>query len=179
MPDLQIGRFSLEDQERIIHDQLVQIMNEIITEQEVTGVKASGESAKKLRVETTQVVNGQIVRGDLIDGSASFRYQEDGRGPDSDSPAKIVGGLWGKIYTWLRYKKYGLEWSTTKDRIGLAWAITKKIQKYGTYTYFEGEPTGVLSKPLDDEKFRSLREKILTIENVTEIKDILTKGLFA
>lgn len=178
MPELNFGRFNKEQQETILKEFIAERLADIIQTQKSLGLKASGESAASLEVEAKEIVGGEIVRAELIDGSGSFYFQEKGRGPYTGGP-KIVGGLWGRIYTWLRYKKYGLNWTDKKARIALAWAITKKIQKYGTYTHFDsGEPTGVISKPLDEEKMKVLGDRIMTIENVVEIKNALMKDLF-
>jgi len=167
-----------EQIEIAINEFLLEEIAMIIAGQESKGLKASGESAKGLKKQLSSVAGDNIIRGEIVDTSKSFKYQERGRGPSQPgSPNGVIsGGLWGKIYTWLRYKKYGLNWKDKKSRVALAFAITKKIHKYGTYTYFEGEPTGVLSEPLSEERLDAFKEKLMTTQNVIEIKKILIQG---
>lgn len=175
------GCFTMLNKEQIeagINDFLLEEIAMIIAGQESKGLKASGESAKGLKKQMSSVAGDNIVRGEIVDTSHSFEYQERGRGPSiQGSPFGVIsGGLWGKIYTWLRYKKYGLNWKDKKARVGLAFAITKKIQKKGTFTFIQGKKTGVLSEPLSEERLDAFKEKLMTTQNVIEIKKILIQG---
>jgi len=114
---------------------LLQIMQMVKDTQILKGLYASGDSANSLTVEVFEGVGG--VSGKLIDNSGAFEYEERGRGP---------GALpWGKIYTWLRYKKYGFDWADIGERKKMAFAIWNKIKKFGTKTHIDKKPTGVVS----------------------------------
>ena len=54
-----------------------------------------------------------------------------GRPPNSTNS----GGLKESIYNWLQYRKYGLDWQTESQRRGLAFVITRKIAREGTYKF--------------------------------------------
>ena len=162
--------FNLTDQE-IIQGFLETLRLKIIESQARKGIKASGKSADALRVE----VDKTGTNGKIIDGSGTFYYQEYGRGPYKGGER---GGLWQKIYDWLEYKKYGFNWANNKEREGMAFALTKKIQEYGTYTHFEGEPTGVLSEVITSEAIAPLVEQLkgkylakATSEVIKELKE--------
>jgi hypothetical protein len=124
-----------------ITELLQEVKSNIVRLQSEKGLKASGQSALSLRIET------RPEEGELY-GDSYFIQQESGRRP---GPLGNVQGL----YDWLAYKKYGLSYASDKARWSIAWAIAKKQARQGSYTYRHG-PTGVLSEALTDamvEKF--------------------------
>lgn len=165
-------------QQAAIDQLLLDEIGSIVLLQDKKGIKASGKSAGLLRKRSSILAGGELLRGEVIDGSGTFEFQERGRGPYNNGPA-IRGGVWGKIYTWLRYRKYGFNWSTKKERIAMAWALTKKIQAKGTYTHIIARPTGVLSDSLRPEFIQSLKEAVLNGQSILEFKDNLMKGFRA
>lgn len=77
----------------------------------------------------------------LIDEAGYFDFQEYGRGPGKASPFK-------KIYDWLAFKKYGLDYKDDAERKQLAWKIIAIHKKYGSRTH-RTKPTGVLSEAIN------------------------------
>jgi hypothetical protein len=145
---------------------LLKIEDQIKDIQVLKDLRASGDSAKALRRETLQTDTN--LRGQVIDGTGSFEYQERGRGPGSVP--------WGKIYTWLRYKKYGLEWADTKARVRLAFQIWNKIKKYGTKTHIQKTVTGVISDPVNNSTLDAFIEQ-LSLGFTLEASSDIMKGL--
>jgi len=45
------------------------------------------------------------------------------------------GGLYDGIFEWLKYKKYGIDYDSEEERKSIAYAITTKIAKEGSYKY--------------------------------------------
>lgn len=120
---------------------------DIVDLQAKKGLKASGESAEALRVDMT------ATGGKLVDGSGYFEYQERGRGVTKSAGTEPLSK---RIYAWLAYKKYGLNYDNDKQRKSLAFAIARKIHKKGTYTYIKGTVTGVLSEAIRKEEVEGL-----------------------
>ena len=132
--------------------------------QEAKGLKASGLSARLLHIRSS----GNVY--DLVDSAGYFEFQEFGRGPGKAPSFK-------KIYDWLQFKKYGLNYENEKERVSLAWAIVKKIKKLGTRTHTTRRPTGVLEEAISREATQGLIREIAknrTLEILTDIKRILT-----
>lgn len=79
------------------------------------------------------------------------------------------GGLWQGIYDWLSLKKYGIQWKNDKERRGIAFAITKKIGKEGTYKRNNpAAQTDIYGKALQ-QTFPLLEKDLVNIQ----VKDIL------
>jgi hypothetical protein len=134
----------------------------ILQLQQSKGLKASGVSATLLH--TAQPKDGLT---QLIDGSGYFEFQDFGRSFGKFPPFKA-------IYEWLAFKKYGLQWSTEKQRRSLAWAIMISIAKKGTHT-FRNKPTGVLTEAINEQSLKDLISKMVSIkgpEIASEIKRI-------
>ena len=61
------------------------------------------------------------------------------------------GGLFEAIYDWLQYKKYGIEYSDDKERKSIAYAITTKIAKEGSYKFRNVDKrTKVITKAINE-----------------------------
>jgi hypothetical protein len=148
-------------------------MQSIISLQESKGIKASGESSQLLRINLENNI------AQLIDGAGYFEFEEFGRGAGKAPPVQ-------KIYEWLAFKKYGLDFTqvTTgealrgvtadKKRHALAWAIMKKIQKKGTHTHINQRPTGVLSDVINQSALQELMNRI-AIKKTSEIKTDISR----
>ncbi|HON64357.1 MAG TPA: hypothetical protein PK840_05690 [Bacilli bacterium] len=159
-----------EEKKRILDEWLSEEIVSVIQEkQKSKKLIASGESAKSLRTVVFNVQGGELIRGQVQDGSRSFEYQERGRGP-----GKVP---FGRIYAWLEWRKYGLDFSTEKEKKSLAWKIVNKIKSEGTYTNIKGIRTGVLSEVVTKENLDSLKAKILTDANLQDVATELTKVL--
>ena len=62
------------------------------------------------------------------------------------------GGLKESIYNWLQYRKYGLDWQTESQRKSLAFVITRKIAREGTYKFRnKSAQTNVVQGSVKDE----------------------------
>lgn len=109
---------------------------QIIEAQGSKGLKASGNSAKMLHANLV----GSIAQ--LVDGSGYFEFQEYGRKAGGAPPFQ-------KLYEWLAFKKYGIEYKDDKQRRSIAWALQKKIRDKGTYTSIRNQPTGVITDALN------------------------------
>lgn len=136
---------------------------EIVSAQQAKGLRASGKSADELSVNIT------VDTGQLIDGSGSFYFQEKGRG---------LGKVpYSKIYDWLQWKKYSLNWENDKDRNSLAFLIWRKISKYGTKTHIDGAVTGavtgVISEPLNDSDLREFISQLSEKKSIEIKSDII------
>lgn len=121
---------------QVITELLLAVKSNIIRLQADKGLKASGQSALSLRVQTKEQ------EGELY-GDSSFIQQEEGRKPGK------LGNVKG-LYDWLQYRKYGFSYASDKGRWSIAWAIARKQAREGSYIHRHG-PTGVLSEALTDE----------------------------
>jgi hypothetical protein len=164
----------LDSQEQeLIREFVEKQMEGIIHMQESKGLKASGESAQMLRVNLENNI------AQLIDGAGYFEFEEFGRGAGKAPPVQ-------KIYEWLAFKKYGLDYeqvstgealrgvTADKKRHSLAWAIMKKIQKKGTHTHINGHPTGVLSEVINQSALQELMSKI-ALKKSSEIRTDISR----
>lgn len=136
----------------------------IIRLQKEKGLKASGFSAGQLNVRE----DGSTFN--LVDSSGSFEYQEFGRRAGKAPPFQ-------KIYDWLQYKKYKLDYKDDEERVSIAWGIITKIKKEGTYTHRTNKPTGVLEEAISKEATQELTQAIAknrALEIKTDIKRIFT-----
>jgi len=104
---------------------------EIIREQEKLKLRATGQSAKSLRVEATNTV------GKLL-GDEAIIFQETGRRSGRMPPIE-------KIKMWVAVGKYGITATSDKDRTSIAWAIAKKIANKGTLISTFPNGSGLLS----------------------------------
>lgn len=132
---------------------LAETLKDIVLLQAQRGLRASGLSASSLAIEQSGDASS------LVDGAGYFEYQERGRGPGR-SPLVVPKVIREKIYQWLAFKKYGLDWSNESERKRLAYLIARKIQRRGTYTFIKGDPTGVLSEPITTQRIDELLEQI-------------------
>lgn len=132
---------------------LAETLKDIVLLQAQRGLRASGASADSLVIEQF----GDSSR--LVDGAGYFEYQERGRGPGR-SPLAVPKFLREKIYQWLQWKKYGLDFNNESERRRLAYLIARKIQLKGTYTHIKGDPTGVISEPITTQRIDELLEQI-------------------
>lgn len=151
-----------KEEERLLADFMEKRRQAVIAMQKSKRLRASGLSASLLTTERS----GDIFL--LVDKSGTFEFQEYGRRPGGYPPFK-------KIYEWLQYKKYGLSYTNDKQRRSLAWAISKKIQQRGTFTFRRGQNTGVISQPLAEPNLRGLIDDIAkgrTLEILTDIRRI-------
>jgi hypothetical protein len=148
----------------IIYEFVKGLQPDIIAKQEAKGLTASGASAESLR---TDQIDERTVQ--LIDGSGSFQFQDSpGRGPTTGGASDIP--LHKRIYDWLLYKKYGLEWFNEADRESLSYAIANKIHKKGNYIHIKGKRTGVVRDVITDQRLTLLREQIAKFYATTEFK---------
>lgn len=148
---------------QLIREFLDTLRKEIIAAQKNKGLTASGKSAELLAVEATDGY------GELIDGSGSFVYQEYGRGAGKQPPFLPVG----VIYEWLKYSKYGLTYQDDKERKSLAFAISRKIAKQGTFTHRQKKQTGVLTDILTKERIDSFAKVFGDKYTTKALSDVL------
>lgn len=154
----------------IIDQWFEETMKGVIESQTEKGLRASGESAKKLRVGFEEV--GEfIARGQLIDGSGSFGVQEYGR-----KGGKVPKRFAHIIYDWLAYKKYGITYKNTRERRAIAYQIAKKIALKGTYTHINNQQTNVLYDNINQTRVNSISETFAKKYSSDLLTDI--KGLF-
>ena len=132
---------------------LEETLKDIVLLQAQRGLRASGQSAESL------VIQQSGDTSQLVDGAGYFEYQERGRGPGKN-PTVVPKIIRDKIYRWLQWKKYGLNWKNDRERKRLAYLIARKIQLKGTYTHIKGDPTGVLSEPITTQRIDELLEAI-------------------
>jgi hypothetical protein len=134
------------------------LIPDIAASQQAKGLKASGASARSLRVENS---GDKTVR--LIDGSGSFRFQDSpGRGPTTRGASNIP--LWKRIYdNWLPYKKHGFSYNSDKERKSLAFAIATVIHKKGNFIHRTNQQTNVVSEVVNSSRTALLREQVGTI----------------
>jgi hypothetical protein len=136
----------------IIKSFLESIREDLARSQDEKGLKASGKS-----MANTYVFMKSSKVGQIIDGLDVFKYQETpGRGPTKNTGD---GKLVDIIYEWLQYKKYGLAWNTEKQRKSLAWAITNKIHKKGTYIHIKSKRTNVVTDAINNESIDAVGEE--------------------
>lgn len=45
------------------------------------------------------------------------------------------GNLWGKLYEWVGFKKYGINFSNDKERRRITWGLYRTIQNKGTFKH--------------------------------------------
>ena len=122
--------------QELFTEYLSDVKEGIISEQAKQGIRASGKSARSLRI----VPLGSS--GVELYGAAYFDQQEEGRAPGKFPPIE-------SIYDWLQYKKYGITYSTDSERRSIAYAIAKKIARFGTRTYLLGG-TSIIGKATED-----------------------------
>lgn len=130
---------------------------EIIRLQQERGVKASGLSAASLVVSETE--RGAV----LIDGAGYFEFQDFGRGAGKPSPVQ-------KIYDWLQYKKYGLTYENDKQRLSLAFAISRNHAKQGSR--FFKKNTFILQQSLSPSTFVQLYDDLSNSFGLQVLTDI-------
>ncbi len=154
----------ISESDKILLGELTErLTNNIIALQISKGLKASGESAALIR----QKLEDNIAQ--IIDGTGSFEFQEFGRAEGKAPPFR-------KIYEWLAFQKYGIKFSNDKQRTGIAWAITKKIAKKGTFTHISGKNTGVLVDALNQQHIREFMQKLST-KKASEISTDISRIL--
>jgi len=135
---------------------IAKLREELIANQKAKGIYASGASASELRAEVNDIEVGTA--GQLIDGAGYFQQQEFGRGPSK----KSGGGqtLQERIYDWLEFKKYSINYKDDAQRKSISYAIATKIHREGTLTHRLGKQTGVLSEVLTADKIDFLKTLI-------------------
>jgi len=154
----------ISDSDRVLLEELTDdLADNIIALQISKGLKASGESADKLRREVKESI------AQIIDATGSFEFQEFGRAEGKPPPFK-------RIFDWLAFQKYGIKYESEKQRTGIAWAITKKIAKKGTFTHITGKNTGVLVEALNRQRINEFMEQ-LSIHKKTEISTDISRIL--
>jgi hypothetical protein len=79
-----------------------------------------------------------------------------------------------KIYAWLEFKKYAMNYSNDRQRWSLSWAIAKKIRDKGTFTAISGRPTGVISEVLTRERIDGLVSVFAKKYAAEALSDIIT-----
>lgn len=150
----------MTDQEAIT--QLLQsVKANIVRLQADKGLKASGQSALSLRIES------RPDQGELL-GASYFIEQEQGRKPGQ------IGDVKG-LYDWLAYHKYGISYTSDKARWSIAWAIARKQAREGSYTFRHG-PTGVLSEALTEEMMQQFTDSV-ALSTIDGLLDELKKAL--
>lgn len=86
-----------------------------------------------------------------------------------------TGGLKQSIYDWLILRKYGLEWRTEKERQTLAFLITRKIAKEGTFKHRnKSKRTEIIESSIESTTprlFEDLKSNEVT-KIVTQIKTL-------
>lgn len=130
----------------------------ILTDKDFIKLTASGESAAFLV--SPQSSNFKF------NGFTKFALrpieQDKGRGPN----VRNSGGLYLAIFDWLQYKKYGLKWSSPEERQNLAFAITRKIAKSGSFKFRnKGAQTDIYRNAVN-KTFPALKESIITASKV-------------
>lgn len=99
--------------------------------------RASGKFERTIEKEYEVVTDASGLTGRLVQyGPAYSPFIDAGR-----PPGKV---LRQGIYEWLRYKKYGLKWATDKERISLSWAISKNIQRRGSWKFRTNSQTRIV-----------------------------------
>ncbi len=62
------------------------------------------------------------------------------------------GGLVKGLYEWLQYKKYGIKYSSDKQRLSIAIAMATNIAKKGSWKFRNNKQTDVFKTVLDKAK---------------------------
>ncbi len=129
----------------------------VISNPDFKRAKAFGNSERFLLSPVSLEISGNTVRKIGL-----YPYETDkGRG----ATVNRTGELMPAIYQWLSLKKYGLNWKTDKERRSLAFAITRKIGREGTYR--RKNPTDIFGSSL--KKTLPALEKKLAAIAVNEI----------
>lgn len=101
-----------------------------------TNAKASGRSGRQLN-ETIEPTRYELR------GVGYWPFIDDGRGR---TDSKRNEGRIGKIYDWLQYRKYGLNFSDNKERLSLAFAIARKQDAEGSFKFRNPEARTTILK---------------------------------
>lgn len=127
--------------EEVLTNKGQEFIEAVITSQKSKGLKASGESARSLRLSVTR--HGKLHRLQLL-GLARFRFQQSGRGPGKFKrpPRAMVAA----IADWLQIKGLDIP----------AYAVAMKINKEGIDVPNPHNAGGVLSEPLNPKRIRGI-----------------------
>ena len=126
-----------------------------------SGVRASGNAINSLAEEVNE--NTYILKGAGYWGAI-----DKGRGPNRTN----TGGLRQGIYEWLKYKKYGFNWSTEKQRKSMSFAISKSIAKKGSYKFKKPDKRTKIIIDSIKESLPILNKLIVEKETITFTVDI-------
>lgn len=114
------------------------IQAEIVNKHEALGQKASGETIQALRVEPTE-------KGGILFGPEHLFALETGRGPTKGGGAGGGQSLQSRIFDWLQFKKYGINYENTQERKSISFAIAKTIHEKGTKLFRDRANSGLLT----------------------------------
>lgn len=159
----------MEDNVKHLTELFESLKQDLIKGQSDKGLKASGKSASLLNV----YVYDTGIKAQLIDESGSFATQETGR-----KGGKGPKGFSNIIYEWLKYKKYGLNWKTDRERKTLSFLIARKIRLKGTFTHIDNRPTHVLGDILRSariDSFAKLMADNVTTKVLSDLKFVITR----
>jgi hypothetical protein len=127
------------------------LTNEILADPDFIEATASGNFANFIN--TAQSI--QLSEGNLVKYGTPYTTAL-----DQGTPPGARQGLEADIYKWLKYKKYGLQWETDKERQLLAGRIARKIERKGSLKHREPSArTRIIANALD-KAYPTLIEKM-------------------
>lgn len=86
---------------------------------------------------------------------------------------KNSGGLYDAIYDWVGLKKYDIKYSNNKERKSIAFAITRKIAKRGTWKFKpQSRHTDIFQSAID-KSLPAMYKNIITQKEITTRSNIV------
>lgn len=114
----------MKSNSEIFQEFRAKLIETMFSSQEYLEAKASGNFESFVRGTSSYVIT-DLKYTQL--GTEYTKVIDQGRG---------AGGVIRKqIYEWLKFKKYGLDWSTDSERKSLAFLISRKIAREGSYKH--------------------------------------------
>lgn len=129
-----------------IEEILLQLKSEVLAQYEAKGLKASGNFARKFEVIKKSDTHYQVLAPYYV-----YTF-EHGR-----KPGKVPQGFASIIYKWSEDK--GISFANDKQRSRFAFAVAKKISKFGTSQYLNNTNKGQIYTPAINKAIDEIQEQ--------------------